>query len=439
MAIKSISQARFDALCFSRRPGTKFFGEEREWYADENENVLGVVILDRTDQDWSYVVLGRDEVARFRAIDQAINYQTDAEARIAAHRKMEEYGLAGETIFPQGLEQKKRKTFLVFDPTAPKDTLHPDFVLLLESKGFSPAKEIIKEIAYTFEDPDGNYIQQFQTDGFDARLWELYLYATLHEMDFEMDRTYKAPDYVCSKFGQTVIIEATTVNPRQQNDAENISALRERELEDYIAVKFGSALYSKLQKRYWEKDHVKGHPFVLAVADLRKSEGGNYSAPFLVQYLYGTRQHEANGSISYSPIKEHTWGKTIPSGFFYQPDAENISAVLFSDSGTISKFNRMGKLAEFGDLSVTMVREGERYATARSEAPEPFRVLVEPGKYKETWAEGVWIFHNPTAKVPLDRVLFHDAAHVYLEERGLVTYLVDAFPTWSVTSIFSAK
>lgn len=439
MAIKSISQARFDALCFSRRPGTKFIGEEREWYADENENVLGAVTLDKTDQDWLYVVLGRDEVARFRAIDQEINYQTNAEARIAAHRKMEEYSLAGETIFPQGLEQKRRKTFLVFDPTAPKETLHPDFVVLLESKGFSPAREIIKEIAYTFEDPDGNYIQQFQTAGFDARLWELYLYATLHEMDFEMDRTYKAPDYVCSKFGQTVIIEATTVNPRQQNDAENISALKERELEDYIAVKFGSALYSKLQKRYWEKDHVEGHPFVLAVADLRKAEGGHYSAPFLMQYLYGIRQHEASGSISYSPIKEHTWGKTIPSGFFYQPDAENISAVLFSDSGTISKFNRMGKLAGFGDLSVTMARQGERYATPQSEVPEPFRVLVEPGKYKETWTEGIWIFHNPTAKVPLDRVLFPDVAHVYMEKSEIVIYLVDAFPTWSVTSIFSAE
>ena len=440
MTIKSISRARFDALCFLRRPGTKFHGEEREWYADENENVLGVVILDRTDQDWLYVVLGRDEVARFRAIDQEINYRTDTEARIAAHKKMEEYSLVGETIFPQGLERKNKKTFLIFKPMTSKEKLHQDFIVLLESKAFSPAREIITEIAYTFEDPDGNYIQQFQTEGFDARLWELYLYSVLHEMDFEMDRTCKAPDYVCSWFGKKVIVEATTVNPTQQNDVTKMTTLKDSELEDYMATKFGSALYSKLQKCYWKEDHVKSHPFVLAVADLRKPSGRIYSAPFLMQYLYGMRQHEKPGGISYSPIKEHVWGgKRIPSGFFYLPDAENTSAVLFSDSGTISKFNRMGKIAGFGDLSVTMGREGERYATALSEKPEPFRVLVEPGKYKETWAEGIWIFHNPMAKVPLDKELFPGVAHVYLENGGFTTYLSDAFPTWSTTLIFSTE
>ena len=38
---------------------------------------------------------------------------------------------------------------------------------------------------------------------------------------------------------------------------------------DYLPTKFGSALYSKLnrEKKYWELDHVAGHPFVLAVHD----------------------------------------------------------------------------------------------------------------------------------------------------------------------------
>jgi hypothetical protein len=30
------------------------------------------------------------------------------------------------------------------------------------------------------------------------------------------------------------------------------------------------------------------------------------------------------------------------------PDAENVSAVLFSNSGTIAKFNRVGALPGFG-------------------------------------------------------------------------------------------
>jgi hypothetical protein len=383
--------------------------------------------------------MGRDEVARFRAIDQEINYKTVDDARVELFKKMEEYVSAGEKVFPQGLERKKQKAFQIFEPLVTTDKLHPDFTVLRESSGFSPAREIITEIAYTFEDPDGNYIQQFQSDGFDARLWELYLYAVLHEMDFDLDRSYRAPDYVCSWFGIEVIFEATTVNPTQQSDATEGAPLEGRVLEDYMAVKFGSALYSKLKKGYWRHEHVKNRPLVLAVADFRKPEGVNFSAPYLTQYLFGIRQHEREGVLIYSPIEEHVWRKRIPSGFFNQPDCENISAVLFSDSGTISKFNRMGKLAGFGDSSVIMARTGERYITKESEAPEPFRFLVEPGKYSETWSEGIWIFHNPRGLFPLDRHLFPDAAHVHLENDELRIYLSDSFPVWSKTLILSTE
>ena len=311
--------------------------------------------------------------------------------------------------------------------------------MVAESKGYSPAREIIREIAYTFEDPDGNYIQQFQTTGFDARLWELNLYAVLHELGFEMDRTYKAPDYVCFSLGVTVIVEATTGNSMQPKNGVKVDNLKGRELADFIAITFGSALSSKLQKRYWEKEHVKGHALVLAVADFRRSEDLGYCAPLLMEYLYGVRQHVDDGEFAFSSIKEHTCGgKTIPSGFFNQPDAENISAILFSDSGTISKFNRMGRIAGFGDPSVVMARVGERFAMRDSEAPEPFRVLVE-GQYQGKLDEGIWIFHNPKARIPLERELFPDVAHVYLENGGFHVCLSDAFPTWSKTLIFSSK
>ena len=158
----------------------------------------------------------------------------------------------------------------------------------------------------------------------------------------------------------------------------------------------------------------------------------------LMQYLYGLRQYEEKGVFTYTSIKEHTGGKTIPSGFFNFPDVGNISANLFSDSGTISKFNRMGEIAGFGDPAVIMARVGERYPHRDSEAPEPFCVLIE-GSYRETWAEGIWIFHNPNAKVTLEREMFPDVAHVYLENGGFKVYLSDAFPTWSKTLIFSSE
>lgn len=307
--IKPISTARFEALCFMRHPIVRFYAEEHEWYADQDENVLGIVLNDKIDRDWSYVVLGRDELARFSAIDQDVSLPTADKARAALHTKMLQYSMAGKKVFPQGLSRKWQKIFRLFHPVLTTEKQHPDFRVLSTASGYSPAKEILAEIAYTFEDPDGNYIEQFQGDGFDARLWELYLYAVLHENDFDISRDFHAPDYICSKYGAPLVLEATTVN--QTQDGETVESVKEDpdgiEMANYMAIKFANALYAKLQKRYWELEHVKDKPLVLAVADFRKPEGIHYSAKFIQEYLYGQRQTRKGDAYVYTPIQEHVY------------------------------------------------------------------------------------------------------------------------------------
>ena len=112
--IKPISTARFEALCFMRRPTIKLYAEEREWYSDQDGNVLGIVLLDKIDHDWSYVVLGRDELARFSAIHQDVSYLTVDKAREALHNKMLQYGLAGETDSPKASTTRGRRSFSFF-------------------------------------------------------------------------------------------------------------------------------------------------------------------------------------------------------------------------------------------------------------------------------------------------------------------------------------
>lgn len=437
MAIKSIAAARFEALCFSRQPLIKLYAEEREWYADVQENVLGVILFDKIDSDWSFLLLGRDELARFSAIDGGVSFSSPDKARQALQHKMMQYSVAGETVFPQGRDLKGKKAFQIFDPAVSHKKQHPDFAHLDRTPAFSPAKEIIAEIAYTFEDPDGNYIQQFQTDGFDARLWEFYLYAALHENNFSIDRDFHAPDYICSKYGAPLVLEATTVNPTQDGEVikEDPDGI---EMANYMAIKFANALYSKLQKRYWELDHVKDKPLILAVADFRKPEGIHYSAKFLQEYIYGQRQSRAGDTYTYTPIQEHVYrDRKKPSGFFSLPDSENIAAVLFSDGGTISKFNRMGKLAGFGSQEVKMLRIGHRYETSKSPDTTVFRVMVDSSVYTETWSEGIYIFHNPRAKYPVNPNLFPDASHTYLTNGQYAISIPTRFPIWSKTVILS--
>ncbi len=445
MASKTLTKPRFEALAFSRLPTIKSIIDEREWYSDQDENVLGVVTWDKIDHDWGYLVLGRDKRDLFRAIEVEVSLQDAETARDRLFARLSYYTVTGEKVFPQGDETKKKK-FEIFKLAVPQEQLHPNFRILRESNGYSPAREIIAEIAHSFEDPDGNYIQQFQSSGYDARLWELYLYAFLHEIDFGIDRRFKAPDYLCQKYNQLVFLEAVTVNPTQGSDVLEVSPETEPDrdkLANYAAIKFGSVLYSKLKRRYWKLDHVKDNPLIFAIADFHQPKSMLWTQPYLMEYLYGVRDRirktDQGLERVITPITEHIYGtKQIPSSFFSQPNSENVSAVLFSNSGTLSKFNRMGKLAGFGDPTVKMLRVGKRYDHDKNKLePADFALEIDPKSYSETWSEGVSIFHNPNAKAPLDIDLFPEVAHHYFREGRLVSYLPDFFPMASITHILS--
>lgn len=446
MIIVPISQARFDALTYSRNPAVKYFGEEVEWYSDSREKVLGVLLLEKIDNDWIFVILGRDEKALFRAIDFG-NYDDIDSTRNALFAKLEKQAAQETSVFPQFDTDKKKN--LIFEQIVPAEKLHPYFKALSEQEGYSPAKEIIREIVYAFEDPDGNYIEQFQSTAFDSRLWELYLYAYLHEADFDLSRDYPAPDFTCDKFGMTVCIEAVTVNPTQNAAREDMPTTREEmeaKLQDYMPIKFGSPLFSKLDKKYWEKEHVKGNPLIFAIHDFHQEGSMLWSSSALTNYLYGIRHNwekDPDGNLIIIPekIMSHKYGeKEIPSGFFLLPEAENISAVLFSNSATISKFNRMGKLAGFGSRRVKMFRVGTcRNHDPNATSPRTFKIEVDEKVYQEKWRDGLSMYHNPRALNPIPIDLFPGIAHHDLEDGQLVSEMPHFFPYASITQIFVEK
>lgn len=454
MAIREISRERFEALvAYTRSPAAAYVSRELEWFSDNDERVLGVLLLDTIDNDFAYVVLGRDEHRRFRAIEEGASLESIEIAREKLHREIEKQSATGNAIFPQGDGEKE--PIDLFKPTRPTHELNPGFVKLLTSEGFSPARGIIDEIMPAFVDIDGNFVDQFQTVGFDSRIWELYLFAYIHEEQLFLDRGFHAPDFVVAKYGKTVCVEAVTVNPtagaQQEREVENVGSPQSPEeirelLNGYMPIKWGSPLYSKLQKRYWALPHVTGKPLVLAIADFHDSMSMLWSSTALFEYLYGVRHDfhlDENGQLIISPlpIDVHSHGeKKIPSGFFLQPDANNISAVLFSSSATISKFNRMGKLAGFGSREVKMIRWGFCYKhDPNSALPGTFVVEVDPRNYHETWGEGLSMFHNPNALYPVPEELFSSIAHHKFKNGQIVSHIPEFHPFASVTLIGTEK
>lgn len=453
---KLITRERYNAfIAWTRSPIASIVGEELEFFSTVNEHVIGVLILDRTDRDYGFVTLGRDEKGRYRCIsvDASMNRTT---ARHALLRELKKNFDSGESVFSQGDESLDKAGLDLFVPVVSEDKINPLFKLLASGNFWLPARSIMAEMMRHFIDIDGNFVEQFQTTAFNARIWELYLYAALLEEGLFVERPKTAPDFMVSAGKQKIFIEAVTVNPSpndptpQPDDKPVIRSPEEmRQLsKTKIPIKFGSPLWSKLTrtKPYWEMPDVIGHPLVFAIADFHESQSMTWTQTALMDYLYGVTHDfsvDEQGQLIISPakIEVHEYeGKQIPSGFFLQANAENVSAVLFSASGTISKFNRMGRLAGFGLPEHRMLRMGTKHKhDDNSPFPEPFFFEIKQGVITETWAEGLSLFHNPHAKHPVDQALFPNIAHHYFDGGRIYSYIPEFHPygsyTWNILPI----
>lgn len=445
IGVKALDKRRFDALAArARSPAAAFISVEVAWLANDDETVIGVVLKDTIDSDYAAVVLGRDEARAFRAFDQEASLATEQEATAWLERAIRWHTGTGSKIFPQGI---KTSPIDLFTPVVPLERQHPYFVKLATEPSFYPARSLINDMMPHFVDVDGNFVEQFQSTGFDARLWELYVDAYLVEEELFIDRKFHAPDFLVSKFGLSAAIEAVIVGRKSDKPPSYFRAaagpstpeqIRE-EHANAMPMRFGSPLYSKLQKKYWTLEHVRGKPLILAIADFHDDQSMLWSGTALMNYLYGVKhdfRHDETGQLIISPLKieTHTVGaKQIPSGFFFQPDAENISAVLFSASGTISKFNRIGRQSGYKHPDVTMIRQGMCHNHDPNAAlPKMFSYVVDES-CGETWAEGLSMFHNPLATRPVSEELFPSIAHHKFVDGQIVSRLPEFQPYASIT------
>lgn len=420
--IQKINRNLFNIyLLFTRHPFVRYFTQELEFYSNLDRRLLGLISLDKEDGDFYTAIFSRDKSRQYRAEKIEHSLSTIKEARDWILNN-----LTGDSLIQH---EEQSQYFDLFKIKVKPKQLHPYFKLLNEEVAFEAAKEVIKEVSYHYKDIDGNFIDQFQSiNGFDSRLWELYLFCFCREELFSFKRNSHSPDYIIEKFGKEVAIEAVIVGRNRdkpphnkgQIDLEylkNLDNIEQRMINE-MPLKFGSPLFDKLKKKYWELPHVQGHPFVIAIADFHEDLSMTWSFSAIIDYLYGTKYthyHDDKGELIITPskIKEFTKpsGSTVPAGFFFQSDAENVSAIIFSSIATLSKFNRMGKQAGLGSQKCKIIRSGLCYNHDKNASkPNFFQYTVDESS-KETWAEGVSIFHNPNAKIPLDKDLFPSVAH----------------------------
>jgi hypothetical protein len=106
----------------------------------------------------------------------------------------------------------------------------------------------------------------------------------------------------------------------------------------------------------------------------------------------------------------------------------------------VSKFNRMGFQKGYRPEDLAIIRVGICFKHDPN-ATEPCQfmyVVGDPSAPEETWAQGLSMYHNPRALVPVPEELFPGIAHHRLDEQKRMQSVVPEFhPFSSITLSFN--
>jgi len=269
--------------------------------------------------------------------------------------------------------------------------LHPQFRALRDSVVHAEARALMSTFYKRMGDPNGNFVDDFQADGFHSRLFELACFAYLEEAGMKLDRTDEAPDFLASRTGTCIAIEATTANP-PTGRATDICALKMEqlsmnEISEKVEVEFPrrmrSILRKKLERQYHKLPQCQGKPLVLMVAPFFEAGATFYTDEALIDSLY---RNSGNAKA-----------------FFLDPNAAAISAVVYCNAFTVPRFFRLAtRLDE--KTGMNAIRKGtcyEQYSETQFSSREFEHCLGSTSVPRETWSEGVTLFLNPNASTPI--------------------------------------
>lgn len=419
-----ISKEQFDMFFYGRTPYLKTFSTEISWFKFEKDGVtlLATILLCNIDNDFNAIILGRDLNKKFRAINVLASFTSQDNLIIKLNSCISQMlSQHHDGLFMQGDESPE--TFSLFMSKVPKAKRNIYLKMLLEDPHHYPAYIVLEELAYWFKDPDGIFIRDFQSASFNSRLFELYLNAVFYELDFASDRSHNQPDFLLSKFGVEISVEAVSIAETEDPlEKKIIDHKHFEEIDDHVKntmpFRFARSLLKKVNHRpepnkvyYWELEHTKNKPFLIAMQDYSKRMSMGYSNPALHSYLYGVDIETGE------KIESHNHQtRSIKSNFYSSPKNKHVSAVLLTTQATLPKFNRMGILAGIEPKGFKMMVSGSK--TDDEFNITPFFSDVSDSKYEEPWCTAAYMYHNPNAIHPIDYRLFPNVVHVFQKDDG---------------------
>ena len=302
---------------------------------------------------------------------------------------------------------------------------HPQFRDLRDSRFHREERSLMNHL-YWRMGPNENFMRDFQGAGFHSRVFELGCFAYLEAAGFTFDHSNIKPDFLVSRDGIGLAIEATTANP-STGQGTDISVVQMQDLSteevcQKVANEFPrrmmGILQRKVDQKYHELPQCAGKPLILMVAPFFEPGSVFYTDEALVEPLYGI-----DGRVE--------------KPFFQNQDAAPISAILYCNGFTVARFFRLA--SRFDELSdVVATRTGTCYIrhteSQHSVAEFEYRVGHQHAP-DETWSQGVTIFENPYAATPLPKHVMHSTSVLTVRGGQLVREISDFHPVLSFMTV----
>lgn len=344
----------------------------------------------------------------------------------------------------------------LFTPLVKEEKLHPLFKRVVREKSYEPVMAVINDWSKGLLGRRGEtekFIKEFQTT-FNSSIWELYLNKAFFELGFNIDYSKESPDFnLIHESGKYVSVEAVTAN-NQENESDDYYTcksfsdslqLGNEDFLDRSTIKLIGKIKDKrdlfVGKKgkkypYSSLEHVKGNPFVVAVAPFDNHLSFAQNNLAINRVLYGINPPQGNNPNkmvveTISHIVNHN-GKRIGLGIFTNESYKEISAVIFSTTGMFGKAVVQSGISNF--VRATKYRQIERSVFLKTEGVEKLGTshtkickgndlftlrfpsgnfvcgsdmhLYDSSAHKESHLDGLHVYYNPFAEYPLDKDIF---------------------------------
>ena len=334
----------------------------------------------------------------------------------------------------------------LFSTKIAKNKLDDSFKLIYKDPKLASVREVIQSWGRGLLQRSGEstkFVNEFQTT-FNSAFWELYLNEMFIRLGYSVDYTKDSPDFnVTTPSGYNFNIEAMVSDKPHKPPVGDIFSEAKFKHQSTLKllgkIKDKHELFTGVKGKkfpYSTMEHVVGKPFVLALAPFDSNLSLTQNNTIINRVLFGIeeptmRDYARGKQRKVSSIKKNEQIE-IPLGIFTNESYKEISAVIFSTTGTFSKAVLQSGVARYIrstryrslDTNYFIISEGmgnegvhtkklglEHYLKTYRQFYNNKVIgadveLCHSRDYTETHFDGLHIYYNPYATVPLDKSIF---------------------------------